>query len=367
MKKTAKSYQLFFEGDDYYSALRHDIASASRCVLIESYILENDEIGLEIIESLIAAARRGVLVRIIADGVGSYSLHQDAIRRMRAEKIELSIFRPLGWFGMLSIRNHRRSHRKLVVIDGNICFAGGMNIVRDHSRRAVGHESWRDSMIRLVGRIAMDAELSFDRMWRFVSGRRLVFPRSRPAGVVYSSADLQLIENTPRFRLAFRRAYRDSLASAQKRIWIESAYFIPTLSFLRLLKRKARAGVDVRLLVSEKSDVKAAFYASRFVFSGLLKAGVRIYEVRARFVHSKALVVDDRISIVGSANLDHRSFLHDLELSIRSTRPDINHDLAHQFSVDASRARLIDGVEWGKRPFTVRLLERWFFLFKFYL
>jgi cardiolipin synthase len=356
------NWHLFFEGDDYYASLRADIAAAKSFIGIESYIFEDDEIGLEIMEALLRRAAQGLTVRIIADGVGSYAFPEESLFRMREGGIEFEIFRPVHFYSVFLPSNYRRSHRKLVVIDDRICYAGGMNISRNHSRRAVGHECWRDSMIRIEGPPARDAMASFARMWRKVSRRRLFF--SRPGRGLDS---VRIIENTPRYRRIFRRIYRTSLLSARYKLWIESAYFIPTLAVLRRLHNRARAGVDVRLLVSEKSDVAMARYASRAVYASLLKHGVRIFEIRGRFLHSKTLIVDDSMAIVGSANLDHRSFLHDLELSMVLRRPDINHALSNQFQLDVQDAREIHADEWADRPFAQKVMEKFCYLFRYYL
>jgi len=125
--------------------------------------------------------------------------------------------------------------------------------------------------------------------------------------------------------------------------------------------------VDVRILVSEKSDVGMARYASRSVYGSLLRHGVRIFEIRGRFLHSKTLIVDDSMSIVGSANLDHRSFLHDLELSMVLRGTDINHALSVQFQLDIQESREITAGEWAERPLVEKLLEKFCYLFRYYL
>lgn len=355
------NWALFFEGDDYYAALRKDIARARRFIGIESYIFEDDEIGLEIIEALLLRAAAGVTVRLIVDGAGSYALSDERISSMRRGGIEIFVFRPVRFYSVFTPQNYRRSHRKLVVIDEEICYAGGMNISRSHSRRASGRECWRDSMIRVEGPPALEAMASFARMWRKLSRRRVFFQRPE------RTENVRIIENTPRYRLLFRRIYRSALRSAQRRLWIESAYFIPTISILRRLVHRAQSGVDVRLLVSEVSDVPMAHYASRAVYAFLLKAGVRIFELRGRFLHSKTLIVDDSLAIVGSANLDHRSFLHDLELSLVLRRADINHALALQFQLDLQDSREITAAEWRKRPLLDKLVEKFCYLFRYYL
>jgi len=199
-------------------------------------------------------------------------------------------------------------------------------------------------------------------MWRKVSKRRLFFVRTRS-----ETESVRIIENTPRFRLVFRRIYKSALRSARYKLWIESAYFIPTISILRRLRNRARAGVDVRILVSEKSDVGMARYASRSVYGSLLSYGVWIFEIRGRFLHSKTLIVDDSMSIVGSANLDHRSFLHDLELSMVLRGTDINHALSGQFQLDIQDSREITAGEWAERPLVEKLLEKFCYLFRYYL
>ncbi|MCE9599638.1 MAG: hypothetical protein K8S54_16890 [Spirochaetia bacterium] len=361
--ETCANWKLFFEGDDYYAALRRDIARATSSISLESYIFQDDEIGLEIIDALIQRAKSGLNVRVLADGVGSYSLSPEAIARMQMEGVEFAVFRPIRLFAIFSPRSRRRNHRKLVVIDNKICYVGGMNIARENSRRAVGRECWRDSMIRLEGSIARAASHSFLRIWNYVNQRRFRFPQ-RFAEI---RGQVELIENFPRFRRAFRKIYRNYIRGARQRIWIESAYFIPTRSFKKALIHSARRGADVRILVSARSDVFAAQFASRARYKSFLSNGIRIFEYRPRFVHSKSMIVDNEISIIGSANLDHRSFLHDLEISVVAHRSDLNQALAHQFEADLKDAHEITREEWENRSVIQRIVERFFYLFRYFL
>lgn len=358
-----KSWKLFFEGDDYYFSLRQDIANARSTVCIESYIFQDDEIGLEIIDALIERASQGLLIRVLVDGVGSYGLSEQTIARMRSAGVEFAMFRPIHFHRIFSPRSRRRNHRKLVVIDREIFYVGGMNVARENSRRAVGRECWRDSMLRLEGTIAESALDSFMRVWNYVNQRRFRFPK-RFAEV---PGQLELIENIPRFRRKFRKIYRNYIRGATRRVWIESAYFIPTRSFRKALIRSARRGADVRILVSKQSDVFAARLASRATYSAFLSNGIRIFEYRPRFVHSKSMIVDEEISIIGSANLDHRSFLHDLEISVVAHRRDLNQALAVQFEADLLDAEEVTRKDWENRNFSDRLFERFFYLFRYFL
>ncbi len=356
-------WKIFREGDGYYASLSADLNSAQKSICMEAYILEDDEIGGKILDTLAKKAAQGIEVRVIVDGVGSHRLSAERIARLRAAGVDINFFRPVGIFGLLSPRNRRRSHRKLTVIDEMICYIGGMNISRVHSVSAMGHDAWRDCTIRLKGPIAGDAQSSFNRLNRYVKRKWFFFPREKQA----RDTLFQLIENAPRFKREFRKDYQRLIRNAKNRVWIVSAYFIPTPPLLRKLKKIARAGVDVRILLSEKSDVPAARWASHAVYQRLLKRGVRIFEHRSRFFHSKSLIADDEISLIGSANLDHRSFLHDLEISVICRLPEINRALASSFLEDCGDSREILYRAWRNRPWIERIIEKFFYFFRYYL
>ncbi|MDH5657487.1 MAG: phosphatidylserine/phosphatidylglycerophosphate/cardiolipin synthase family protein [Spirochaetia bacterium] len=367
-KNNPIAWELFFEGDDYFHSLQNDIKKAEKSIFVEKYIIQEDEIGIPFLELLMKKASEGVQVRLIIDGLGSYNITKSPVlEKLKASGVEVRIFRPVTWTFFFHFKNHRRDHRKLVVIDGKTVYIGGTNIKRTHSRRVMGDKCWRDTTIRISGNIAEQASIMFNRVWNFVNTNHLFMPvRSRRKRSILEG--IEIIENISivkriRYRILFSRLIRNS----KKNVFLQTAYFVPGIFLLRSLNRASRRGVKIKIILSEFSDVRAAKWAGRAVYSSLLKNGVQIFEYIPRFSHAKTMIVDDEYSIVGTTNLDYRSFLHNLEIDVVMHREDVAAELTKRFSADLAFSREIIYEEWKKRPLKDRILEKFFYIFRYYL
>lgn len=365
---SALDWKLFFEGDDYFRALTDDIRNAEKSILIEKYIIQEDEIGIPFLELLMEKARQGVEVRVIMDGVGCYNLTRSPImEKLKESGVKIRIFRPVNLTFFLKVKNHRRDHRKLVIIDENIVYIGGTNIKRTHSRKIMGPSCWRDTTIRFFGDTAEPAKIMFERIWQFMRTNHIFMPvRSRRKRSILDG--IEIIENISIIkRLRYTILFSRLIKNARNYVFLQTAYFVPGIFLLRSLNRASRRGVDIKILLSEFSDVTAAKWAGRAIYSSLLRNGIQIYEFLPRFSHAKTMIVDDEYSIVGTTNLDYRSFFHNLEIDVFMHRSDICSELVKQYSKDLQDCREIIYSEWKKRPLKERLLEKFFYIFRYYL
>jgi cardiolipin synthase len=339
---------LYIEGDELYSAMLAAIGHARRSIKLESYIFADDEIGQRFIAALGERARAGVQVLVHLDAAGSLFLGPRSVQRaLTRHGARVRWFHRWSWRSPL--RYNHRNHRKLLVVDGRVGFLGGFNIHRENSREIYGEARWRDTHIQVDGVLARDLQVLFNAFWR---GRR----RSRPDMV--APGGHTLITNHSRYgRLFLRDLYTAKFAAARKHIYLTTPYFVPDYRTQAGLKRAAKRGVDVRILVPHKSNQHLAQWAAHAAYANLLAAGVQIYQYLPRMQHAKTAVVDDAWSIVGTANLDYRSFFLNYELNLASTQPALARELERQFMDDLAESEQIQPRRWARRGWLLRGLE----------
>lgn len=308
----------FYEtGDAYYQALVEEITRAKTSILLESYIFRLDRIGRTILDALCAAAARQVKVFLRIDGVGSRLDLSGIANYCGQAQLDLEVFHPLPFTsagayhpsGLTKVDSffsrwrmiNRRSHRKLAIIDDQIAFAGGRNIDEVQSERYAGRLAWHDLSLRLEGPPVEDL------------GRAFWF-KHFPIFVKNPVQDF-LLNYTWRLRQSRNNWFARRMRRSQQRIWIATPYFAPTPLMLFQLRAAARRGVDVRVILSRKTDVMISRFAAIGLYQRLLRWGVKVFEYEPTLLHRKLWVVD-QTAVVGSANFNHRSFMHDVELDI---------------------------------------------------
>lgn len=344
---------LHAEGDALYAAMLDDIAAARHVVRLETYIFVCDEIGERFIDALVERAEAGVRVHFRIDAAGSFGqVPRAVVRRLRRAGVHFVRWRRWSWRHPFTV--HRRNHRKLLVVDRRCVYLGGFNIHRECSREHYGEQRWSDLHVRLTGPVVADAAMLYDH-----DGRMPTRWRSRSRRGHY------LVPNkTRRFRALLHRVFHRAFARARRRVWLTTPYFVPDSRTQRELCRAARRGVDVRVLVPGKSDVRITQWAGRAAYSRLLAAGVRIFEFRPRVLHAKTLLVDSDWSTVGTANLDYRSFFINDEVNAVFEDPAVNAVLAARFLSDLDQSREVRLRPWGRRrwinwlPETIGYLAR---------
>jgi cardiolipin synthase len=359
-----KSETIIFNGDDYFQGLFEAWSNAQRTIDFETYIFDDDEVGQDVIQELIKAHERGVRVRLLVDGIGASGWWQT--RGVEVEKlgIEVRVYHPLMvpelWRrlmidlrlivperkprkSLVLRRLNRRNHRKVSIIDGQVAFVGSINVSKTHSFRYSGKEAWRDTAVRLEGVGISDLINAFQHAWnrsQIVSKvRRLKirFSFRRRDGDFSSPVSLNY---TSRLRRISHIKFKSLLRGANNRIWISNAYLAPPSNIVRVLNNAAKRGVDVRVLVPSRSDVWFMPLIARAYYRPLLKSGVRVFEYQKRFIHAKSLVIDNE-ALIGTSNLNRRSFLHDLEVDVRLDAPKSVEKMSAQFLLDLASSEEI--------------------------
>ena len=375
--KVWKSEEIFHSGDEYFRALKKAISGAHAAVDLEAYIFEPDHIGKEITLLLQETAQRGVLVRLMVDGVGAINYDPQTFVKTLDPYFQVRVFRPVllrffkwrrsrrslidRFFHWLRITNHR-NHRKVCIIDAKIAFVGSINISAVHSEHLSGAKAWRDTAIRVEGFQVGFLTEAFERTWRKATRfggprkwvrtgifRRLTRPRGEP----------ELVRlNDPFYRReAHYRNLLGRISQATQRVWMTSAYFVPDLSLLRALRLAAWTGSQVQVLVSRKTDLWIFRWVTPVFYYFLVKAGVRIFEYTPRVLHAKTLLVDDW-ALVGSSNMNHRTLLHDLEVDIVSTQEHSRKELEKQFLKDLEDSTEITIATLRRRSAIARVIGK---------
>jgi len=348
LRQTDGKLEMFIEGDNLYQMMLESITFAQHHIQLESYIFSDDEVGRRFIEALIERAQAGVDVQVHIDAAGSLFLASRQLERdFRNHNVQLRWFHRWSW--RKPLRYNRRNHRKLLVIDGTVAYLGGFNIHRESSQLIFGESRWRDTHVRFEGLLASQAMQLFDRFWR--GDRRWMPPLT-------DNVSSRLLPNHSRAcQEQLRCTFSDMFADAEQSIYLTTPYFVPGRRTQRLLKEAAKRGVDVRLLVPRKSDVRLARWAAQAAYAGLLDKGVRIYEYLPRMLHAKTIVVGGHYATVGTANMDYRSFFLNYELNLFTRDPELCRKLQTQFYVDLEAAEEVCAKRWKRRFWGVRLLE----------
>lgn len=338
---SATDVRLLVDGAAKYQALLDDIRAAQRHIHLEYYIYEPDRTGAALRDALIERARAGVKVRLLLDAVGSAGARR-FFGDLLAAGGELAWFHPLR-FGRVWQRPwlNLRTHRKIVVIDGRIAYTGGMNVADAQDER-LGDSAYRDLHLRLQGDAVRVLQLVFAEDWAYATGSRDFL-----ADVVHQTPPEQpgpiaaqvLVSGPDSSWEAIHRLHVAAIYAARSRVWMTTPYFVPGEAAMMALTSAALGGVDVRLLVPRMSDSRLVTLAARSYFGPLLQAGVKVYEYGPRLLHSKTLLVDDSLALIGSANFDHRSFRLNFEVSM----------LFADAGIAAELARVIEG-EFAHAP-----------------
>jgi cardiolipin synthase len=344
--------EVLLDGAQAFPAMLRAIDAAERSCYLETYILRDDRIGRTFARALAGRARAGVETALIYDAVGSLGLPASYVGYLAEAGVRVASYHGRPWRVW---EWNQRDHRKSLVVDGRVGFLGGINIGDEYDAREKGGGGWRDTQVRIEGPAVAEITRLFARTFLETTGRPLERAGEASPPPLGGPASVAVLGNRRHGeRSKLRRAYLDAIDAARGRVRITSAYFIPDRGIRRALARAARRGVDVRVITAGVSDVLAEQLASRALYPGLLKAGVRLFERIERVLHAKTAVVDGRWSAVGSYNLNRRSIFHDLEVLATIVDEDTGAALERAFERD-----LADSLEVTRRAVRARpLLER---------
>ncbi|MCD6092010.1 MAG: cardiolipin synthase [Bacteroidales bacterium] len=350
--------EIYHKGEEVYNQLYKDLKTAEVFIHIEYYLFEDGEVADHIQSILLDRLKSGVEVSLMLDGIGSRTLSDRYIETLRKAGAEVHIFRPVR-FPRLTSKINYRNHRKIVVIDGAIGYTGGINIADKYIYGDGDLGFWRDSHIRIYGDAVKMLEAVFlvDRYFvtnKFDKTPAKYFPSINFQGDKY----IQIANSGPESSTQnILNAYFTAISSAQKSICICTPYFVPNESILMALKTAAAGGVDVRIILPGRMDSRLVQYSSRSYITDLLSANIRVYFYETGFIHAKIMVIDDYLSVLGSANFDYRSFYHNFEISALIYDRDVNQKLRKQFQKDKQQSRKILQAQWKKRSLLDKLKE----------
>jgi cardiolipin synthase len=360
------SVTLLYDGPQTIAAMAQAISAATSHINLETYIFDADEVGNPLADLLIARQQDGVAVHVIVDAVGTLNTPQTFFDRLRAAGVQVVVFNPINPFlaqGPWEI--NQRDHRKLLVVDGAVAFAGGVNISSGYSNsslfrarnKAPAVVGWRDTHVQIQGPAVAAMQWSFLEHWVSQTATPLAdsdfFPAAKPAG----KSLVRVLATTPDGGQEIYRAYVLAIQAARHSVHITSAYFLPDRSLVAALLEAAARGVDVRILLPSVNESPLVFYAGQSLYQELLQGGVRLYQLRVAVLHAKTAVIDGLWSTVGSANLDLRSFLHNHELNVVVYDEAIGQAMEAAFAEDQMAAAEITLAQWQQRPLMDRLKQ----------
>jgi cardiolipin synthase A/B len=337
------------------------IAAARDHIHLEYYIYEPDRMGTMLRDALVAKLREGVKVRLLIDALGSPKVARRRGRRaffgeFMALGGEIAVFHPVRFARLRPLVN-LRTHRKILIVDGRVGFTGGINITEDENEDFRPDHAWfRDTHVRVEGRVVRWLQLVFLEDWAYAVGERSLRqlspeliveqePAPRAAQVVASGPDSE--------GESIHRSIIDALHTAQHRVWLTTPYFVPTEAVLYALTGTARRGIDVKLLVPRTSDNPVVTWAARSYFDELQAAGIKVFEYVPRMLHAKTMLVDEGYAQIGTANTDHRSYRLNFEVSIVFYDEAINAQLADDFERDLADSKIVP--KGRQHPFRERL------------
>ena len=354
---TGNRISIYNTGVETFDAIFEAMEKARHHIHLEYYIFSNDKIGNRVKDLLIKKSKEGIEVRVIIDDVGSWGLRKKFLGQLRAAGVEIYSFMEVR-FPRLTSKANFRNHRKILVIDGNTGFTGGVNIADRYIDGAKGIGPWRDTHLKIEGDAAVCLQIIFATDWYFISrknlnGRKYFPPLSEESGIpvqITASGPDSDWENIGQALFA-------AIATAKQKVYLVTPYLIPPDQIVSALKTAALSDVDVRIIIPGKSDAVMSMWSSLSYIEELLEAGVKIYFYEGGFIHSKYLIADNVFTSVGTTNIDFRSIETNFEINAFMYDEEFTRRMEHVFRIDLESSRQLSLEEWRNRPWHHKLRE----------
>lgn len=359
--------KLLINGEQKFPDVFEALKQAEHHIHIEYYIYENDAVGNQLAHILMEKARKGVQVRFIYDDYGCRGIRKNIVKQLRKAGVEVYPFYKIHLI-FLANRLNYRNHRKIIVIDGIIGYIGGINVSDKYINQPTNPLFWRDTHLKITGASVVNLQFIFLADWNFCANQKISFSDDYfPFKVKtnhYGNHLVQIVSSGPDSKYPkIKYTLIQAILMAREEVCITTPYFIPDKSFLEAINIATLSGVKVKILLPGVSDSFIVNTTTRSYFQGLLDAGVEIYTYSKGFVHAKTMVCDQTVSIIGTANLDNRSFDLNFEINAIIYNRDIAHDLRENFNKDLTYSKQIISSEWQQRPFYLKFFERVLHLF----
>ncbi len=349
-------FRLLVDGDRFYTAMLESIEGAQHSILLEMYLFESGGVADRFIAALAGAAARGVRVCLLLDGFGALGLNKKDRQRLAAGGVEVVVYNPLRT--VIGHGNLFRDHRKLLAVDGIVAFTGGAGIADEFDPGLHPANHWHETVLEVRGPVVADWQILFVEVWNRWSGRPLqlaAWPRPKE---IRGQRGRVVAQRSFPGRSEVMSSHISRIRSARRRVWLATAYFVPSWKLRRALRRAAVIGADVRLLLpGPLTDHPAVRHVSCRHYENLLRAGVRIFEYQPRFLHAKVLLCDDWVS-VGSSNLDRWNYRWNLEANQELVDPGLADQVQDLFENDFGHCLEIGYTDWRRRSWSRRLQER---------
>lgn len=352
------SITIYHNGQAKFDSLFQDLRTAKHYINLEYYIIADDRLGNQLARILIDRAAHGVKVHLIYDYIGSLSTDRKYFATLTAAGIEVKSFFRIN-LPSKATRINWRNHRKVVVIDGHTGYIGGLNVADRYIDGGKSFDSWRDTAVRVCGDAVAGLQYNFAVDWAFIGGTLITDKiNSKPQPTAKIKSGAQILSSGPTGRMSnVAMTFLRAITGAQKRIWLQTPYFIPSDGMLRALQIAAMSGADVRIMLPKRSDSAILDCATASYIDECLRSGIKIYLYTAGMLHCKVLIIDDEISTIGSANFDFRSFEHNFEENIILYGTEPNTELSQQFLTDMSHCTKLQLNSWHHRPKLAKVKE----------
>jgi cardiolipin synthase A/B len=347
---------VFTNGERFYPAMLETIRAATETVNLECYIFKPGKIGDAFVAALADRARQGIRVTIVVDAIGSLGTYHRISRPLREAGCRIERYQRLSWYRLARLNN--RTHRELLVVDGLVAFAGGAGVADWWAMPQGRKPAWRDMMLRFEGPVVSNIQGIIAENWLECCGEILTGPETYKARQPVGQSAALSLKSSPSDRATSSRVLIQTLIEgANRRVCVSTPYFLPDKAFRRAFIRTARRGVEVRVIVpGSTTDQRWVRLASRRMWGSLLEAGVRIYEYRPGMTHVKCLLVDDVWAVVGTTNIDNRSFEHNDEVNVVVRDRAVADRLRQDFSDDLKKSVEVERADWERRPVWEKLL-----------
>ncbi|WP_254423958.1 cardiolipin synthase [Rhodanobacter sp. C03] len=343
--------RLLIDGVAAFDAMLAAMAAAENYLLVQFFIIHDDELGRRLQQLLLQRAAAGVRVCVLFDGIGSHALPQQYVDTLRAGGVAIHRFATHRWRNRFQL--NFRNHRKIVVVDGVCAFVGGLNVGDEYLGLKPPLAPWRDTQLELRGPAVADLQQRFAEDWQWITGS--LPPMLAPApgtgeasALIVASGPADELETGSLFFTA-------TINAARERVWLSTPYFVPDHSVRAALQLAVLRGVDVRVLIPARPDHRTVFLASTLHAYHAVRTGIRVFRYQPGFLHQKALLIDHDSAAIGSMNLDSRSFRLNFEISALVVDPAFAGEVETMLTTDFSRAHAIDEREYLDAPYLRRV------------
>ena len=349
--------EIIRNGENKFKKLFKDLEKAKHHIHLEYYIVKDDKIGTQFLDLICEKAKNGVEVRLSIDDVGS-SISNKMKRKLTDSGVKYFSFMPV-LFPKFTGRMNYRNHRKIAIIDGEIGYVGGINVSDEYVNTPNREKYWRDTHLRIEGEAVVTLQVQFLTNWEFVSDEKLKISKSYfPNKTCTDKVAVQIAASGPDTDWAnIMEAIFSAITSADNYVYLTTPYFIPNDQVITALQVASRSGIDVRILIPDKSDSLIAKYATNSYLERLFEADIKVYRYKKGFIHAKTMVVDDVFSTIGTSNMDYRSFNINFEINALVYNRIVSKELKSHFIEDLENAVLMNPKAWLNRSKKEKLKE----------